>query len=586
MGFLVSKALFYPKDLTQSSLRSLVRGTTEPVALDTVEFEQENGGEAIRQLALPRLPGMDEVEIDLAQMRIQSISRPIEITDFTTQPGPGQQGVFLSLAATGRLLKVEVEYSVAAPPPANLHVVVRAVKKNGSGLQAGVPLFADPDFPPPGDMFPSALTGMLKTSLGANRYLLTLPSVMGDAWLIQLASGDKVVELKPIATQITIHRVTLDAVPSNVAVVLVTAAAEVPLWGNPQMLLPSDGLQEITFTPLAQKELSAALKAAGDNELTLPLTIKFRSATAGALGIYSKALQGRYVVRPLSQTPASLRLAGSPVPLRLSAPAGLKPQSTTFRIVAKLKGWELNQASAEPPATTPSGGLRVTQANRVAQGVQFAGGQFPLVNVRLRLASRSAGEVILELHEDASGGPAALVGKPIVRQLEAGIQDWIDFELKEPLAFAADSTPLWITLRVTKGEVLWFASAALAQTLISTDEGASWGAPDAGLAPVTGLLAQLFHDLSPQFARPVIRVERSNVPLAEDLMQNARPLSPREYVAESFAMPSSVLAFFPQQSGAARVEQTLQLFSTSILDLRVESASFFYDPFQPGAFIG
>lgn len=577
-------ALFYPIDLGRIPLQNLVRGTSEPVALDTVEFDKEDGGEAVRQLALPRLPDMDEIEIELAQMQIRSISRPTEISDFTTQSAPGNEGAFLSLAKPGRLLRVELEYT-APPLPANLHVVVRAVQKSDSGFQPGVPLFAVPDFSPPGNMFPRALTGMSQTAQGANRFVLTLPGVMGDAWLIQLAAGDTAVELAPNATAITIRKVILDSVPSNVAVVLVTAKGEVPLWGNPQMLLPSDGLQDITFTPLAQKELSAALKTSGD-ELTLPLTLKFRSDAAGALGIFSKALPGRYVVRPINPEPTSVHLGGTREPLILTAPAGLTAQSSTFRITAKLKGWELNGASAEPPSAMPSGGLRVTQTNRVAQQARFSGQRFPLVNVRLRLAARTASEAIVALHEDAAGAPGAALGKPVVRQIDPGADDWFDFELKEALTFSADLTTLWITLRVTKGEMLWFASDIAAPTLFSTDEGASWGVPDIRLAPLMGLLAQLFHDCSPEFSRPRIRVDRNNTPVIADLMQNAIARSSSEYVAESFAMPSSVVSFFSQQTGSARVAQKLELFSSSVLDLRVESASFFYDPFQAGAFGG
>lgn len=587
MVSLAASALFYPIDLTQRLLENLIIGTAEPAGLDTVEFDKEDGGEAIRQLALPRLSGMDEVEIDIAQMRIRSLARPIEISDFSTKPAPGGQGVFLSLPKPGRLLKVVVEYVTPAQPPLptppiKFHLVVRAAKKSGAGMQAGVPLFAVPDdFSPPGEMFTQPLTGMSTRQLGGNRYLLTLPSVLGDAWLIQLASGDSAVGLVPNATRVTIHSVTLDAVPTNVAVVLVTAAAEVPLWGNPQMLLPSDEPEDITFTPIAQKELAAQLKNAGDQELTLPLTIKFRSDTAGALSIVSKTLQARYVVHALKQTPANLRLAGARVPLVLSAPAGLKPQSATFRMIAKLTGQELNNASSEPPATTPSGGLRVTQATRVGQRVQFEGA-FPLVNVRLLLASDSAAEAILQLHEDANGGPGALVGKPVVRQLEAVLREWVDFDLKAPIAFSADSTRLWVTLHVTKGEVLWFASATPGDTIISTDNGASWGAPDARLATATGQLVQLFHDRGLQFTRPVIRMERGNTPVSADLMENAQALSAKEYVADNAPILATVMSFFPQQSGRARVKQTLQLFSTSVLDLRVDSASFFYDPFQPG----
>jgi len=140
-------------------------------------------------------------------------------------------------------------------------------------------------------MFPATLAGMSRVSLGKNRFRLTLPSVLGDAWLIQLASGEKAVELKPLAASVTIRKVTLDSVPSNVSVVLVTPTAEVPLWANPQMLLPSNDPEDITFTPLAQKELAAALKTTGDDELTLPLTLKFRSDTSGALAIVSKIVE-------------------------------------------------------------------------------------------------------------------------------------------------------------------------------------------------------------------------------------------------------------------------------------------------------
>jgi hypothetical protein len=65
-------------------------------------------------------------------------------------------------------------------------------------------------------------------------------------------------------------------------------------------------------------------------------------------------------------------------------------------------------------------------------------------------------------------------------------------------------------------------------------------------------------------------------------MANARALSAKEYVVDNASLPATVMSFFQQQSGKRRVEQKLQLFSTSVLDLRVESASFFYDPFQPG----
>jgi hypothetical protein len=485
------------------------------------------------------------------------------------------------------LKKIEVEYTPPpAPPPDQgaLHVVVRAAQKGPAGLQAGAPLFAADDFPPPGSMFPRALSGMTSTALGGGRFLLRLPSVLGDAWLIQLAIGNSAVDLAPQAVPITIRSVTLDGVPENVAVTLATAGGATPLWSNPQMLLPSSGVQDVSFTPLAQKELAAALKSAANNSVTLPLTIKFSSASGGALGIVSRTLQARYIVRPLGTTPATLKLAGARAPLTVSAPAGLTPQASAFRLVARCKGWELNNGSPEPPLDDPCAGLRVTQANTVAQSARFESAVFPLVNVRLYLAAPAAAEAVMELHQDAAGAPAAMIGKPVVKQLDAGFRDWLDFEC-EAATFQPASTSLWVVLRVTKGEVYWFAADQPGASLVSLDKGVTWGAPDPRLTGSCSLLVQLFHDRSsePMSRAPVIRMERGAAPVAADVMQGATALSPREFAVDGFTLPQNVLAFYSLQAGNAKIDQKLQLFSRSVLDLRIESAAIFYDPFASGA---
>jgi len=577
-----SNALFYPVSYAKADLIDLIRGAVDPAVLDVIEFEQEDGGVAVRELALPRLPGMDEVEVEQAQLQIQSLSRDLEISAYSAQTGPGGNGVFLSLNKPGRLKKVEVEYVLPAPVAgqAAMHVVVSSAKKDASGLQAGTPLFAVDDFDRPGPMFPRALAGMSQTALGSNRFLLRLPSVLGDAWLIQIASGDSAVSLKPEAIAVTIHSVTLDASPSDIAVTLSTTDGETPLWSNPQLLLPSSGTQDISFTPLAQKQLTAALGAAGADAVTLPLTIKFSSASSGALGIVARTLQARFIVRPLAETPATIKLAGARAPLTLEAPAGLTPQSSAFRLVARCKGWEVNTGTPEPPLQDPSAGLRVTQANTLAQSARFEGSAFPLVDVRLRLAALGAAEVVMELHEDAAGAPGALIGKPVVKQCDAGFRDWLDFECP-PTPFKAASTALWVVVRVTKGDIYWFASGEQGASLVSLDKGATWGAPDPQLTSPSSLLVQLFHDRSsePMSRAPLIRVERNGAPVVADLMQGANALSPKEFALDGFTLPQSLLSFYALQPGNARVGQDLQLLSRSVLDLRIETAAIFYDPF-------
>jgi hypothetical protein len=586
MMSVVGNALFYPVSYARAELVDLIRGAVDPTVLDTVEFAQEDGGQAVRQLALPRLAGMDEVEVQQANLRIQSLSRDMEISTYSAQTGPGGMGVFLSLAKPGRLKKVQVEYALPAPAAGQpaLHVVVSSAKKDASGLQAGTPLFAVADFDPPGPMFPRALAGMSQTSLGGNRFLLSLPSVLGDAWLIQIAAGDSAVSLAPQAIGIAIHGVTLNAVPSDVAITLTTANGDTALWSNPQLLLPTSGAQDISFTPLAQKELAAALKPESAGAVTLPLTVKFSSASGGALGIVARTLQARFVVRPLADTPATIKLVGSRAPLTLAAPAGLAPQSSAFRLVARCKGWELNAGSPEPPLHDPSAGLRITQASTVAQRARFEGPTFPLVNIRLCVAAPGTAEVAMELHEDAAGAPGAMIGKPVVKPVSAGPRDWIDFACP-PTPFQNASTLLWVVVRVTKGEVYWFASRDQDGSLISLDKGATWGAPDPRLTDLSSLLVQLFHDRSsqPMSRAPVVRVESNGAPVVADLMQGAAPLSPTEFVLDGFTLPLGLLSFYSGQPGSGKVDQALQLFSRSVLDLRVETAAIFYDPFATAA---
>ena len=67
--------------------------------------------------------------------------------------------------------------------------------------------------------------------------------MLGDAWLIQLAKGNSAVDLVPQQIAVAIRSVTLDGVPSNVAVTLATAGGDTALWSNPQLLLPSSGVR-------------------------------------------------------------------------------------------------------------------------------------------------------------------------------------------------------------------------------------------------------------------------------------------------------------------------------------------------------
>ena len=392
-------------------------------------------------------------------------------------------------------------------PPLNLHVVVRATTPSGSAFGPGTPLFAFPSFGAPGAMFPAVLAGMSVSELGGGRRLLTLPpGVLGQAWLIQLAVGGEATELnpEPVAIVPTVQRVTLEAAPRNLSIVLQGGDGDVKLWNNPEALLPDAGEQEVSFTPLAQKELAATLArqnaAPGPAVPTLPVRLRFDSETVSAVDITRRALTAEYLVRPLGADRLKRRLAGSPATLTLSAPAGLTPKSSQVRLTVTHLGRELNAASPEPPAVPPAGGLRVTAALQVATAMAVAprdgaapGSVLQLASARVHLAAIEPSEAVLEIRGDLAGAPGPLVSAAVVQQLDRGFSDWLEFALAKPLDVVAGQAPVWLALRVNKGDVRWFGLPTAAATArVSADRGQTWGAPDARLLPATGLLAHSF----------------------------------------------------------------------------------------------
>jgi hypothetical protein len=588
----VSLALFYPAQLARADLVDLVRGRELSAPLDVIDLAEPAPPRAERELAVPFLPGMDDVEVTEARLALRAATRLLDTEDYTVTAN-GSQGIFLSLSAPARLRKVELTYTLPPLPPPNLRVVVRAATPSGSTSTAGTPLFAFPAFGAPGPMFPAVLGGMSVTELGGNRRLLTLPpGVLGQAWLIQLAAGDEATKLDPgsLAIVPTVQRVALEAAPRNLSIVLQGDDGDVKLWNNPEALLPDAGEQEVSFTPLAQKELAAALArqnaATGAAVPTLPVRLRFDSETVGALDITARALAAEYLVRPLGADRLSRRLAGSPVTLTLSAPAGLTPASSQVRLTVKHLGRELNAASPEPPAIPPAGGLRVAAARQVATAMAVAprdgaapGSVLQLASARLPLAASEPSEAVLEIRGDLAGAPGPLVAAPVVQQLGGSFSDWLEFVLAEPLDVVTGQAPLWLALRVNRGDVRWFASpSAPATARVSADRGQTWGAPDPKLLPATGLLAQLFHRVADDAPAPALRLQRADGVVMASIALTPQPRSPREFVADT-ALPPAVHALLEGRAGDGKARTDLQLFSRSALDVTVDALLLRYDPF-------
>ena len=584
-------ALFYPLAFTQSQISDLVFGII--AALNIVDFAEEDGGDVDHALSVPYLRGMDAIVVTEARLVLRCHPKDLDIEQYSVTNN-GNKGVFISTNEPSRLKKVEISYSYTpAPGSPTTHVVVRAASKNGA-LQAGVPLFASPDFGSPGPMYGPTLGGMSATDLGNQHYLLKLPSVLGNAWLIQLAqlvNGTSPTDLTEITLTPGIHRVVLDAAPRNLSVTLAPNEEALMLWQNPGVLLPEAGNQEISFAPLAQKHLSDALQAASTDTAALPVPLRFHSDCGAAIEIVTRSLVAEYQVQPFGDSPKTFALRGEFTAFTLGAPAALAPLKSNMRLTIKLLGRELNAASPEPSLTAPSSGLRLGLEHWIACASPVAprsgeaiGSVVSIKSVRIYLGCFEAAEVVLEIRSDIANLPGATVAAPQVKQLEAGFAGWLELVLPTPLKVVAGNAPIWLALRTNKGEVRWFctsadASVAAASSRVSIDRGATWGAPNPQLNAPQLPLVQLFHQVDEPITAPQIRLQCGSNILQNNLLANAQQQSVREYVLDNAALPPAVHAALATQAGQGRVDSEFLLFSRSAIDLVVETLTLSYDPF-------
>ena len=584
--------LFFASGLSVGQIARFVTGIEEALEIDPVEFTGDAGGDATRELGVPFLAGMDEIDVSEASfyVNVSAATDPRDVTVNATEARDGN-GVFVSLPSPGRLVKVAISYDPPKSPPATARVVVRSATPGAGGFTPGPPLFADPDFPAPGTMFGPVLSGLSTTAIEAGGQMLTMPPTMGSAWLIQIATGsdgDGAAKLSPLAIVPQVTAVQVDALPNNFKVTLGADGGDVTLWSRPGLFLRGGAPQLVSFLPMARKHLTGQLKKVGAAALTVPL--KFHSDSASRVEVTAKQLTVTYRVKPLSEGAAKPRLGGSWVPVTLNAPAGLTALAGSVDLTATLQPRALNGGSPEPPLGPSGEGQRLTASSIVATAMPFdplagtsKGTLLPLASARVLVETVSDSEVVLEIRGDAAGIPGPVLAGPEVKQVKKGTADWLEFELKRPLPVSSGGAPVWVALRLNRGELRWFADPALTNpTRRSTDKGQTWSEPEAPLTRVGGPLAQLFHVLAEPLPAPVIRVRYRDQILANDLGQGATRKGPREFAASGVALPAALLAALAKRTGSDRVDTVIHLFSRSALDLTLGNASISYDPFGAG----
>ena len=572
--------LFYASNLTMHDVALLAVGALESAPVDTLDFPDENGGDVAREMGVPFLAGMDAIQVEQASLRLRAKAKPMDIAFQATNVAGG--GVMVSLNEPRRVRKVEIQYADPGPVP-SLHLVVRIATGTLGNFQFGPPIFADPPFALPSPMFAPVLGGMTVTSVAGGGKMLAFPAQLGTAWLIQLATGDEATSLSPMAVNPTVRSVVADLLPENLSLVLAAGDGPITLWSHPNLLLPDSGFQAVTFLPVAQKHLSKNVKSTGKPTLTVPLT--FHSDSGCEVEIADQQLTAEYRVKPLADDPLTLPLRGGWNALTLSAPAGRRPLRAIADMTAKLLGRALNAGSPEPPIVAPGAGWRVDQTRQVAAARPFlpvdgngGAGAPQLASVRVLAEATKGSEVVLELRRDAAGLPGAALAKPVPLQIKQGATDWLEFVLPQPLTAPAGEALVWAALRVTRGEILWFAGPpGTGGARISIDKAKTWAQPEAPLAPAADPWLQLFHVVPDPQPRPVVRLRHGLQTLASDLMVSAARQGAREFRAQAVALPiADVLA---ATSGPSRAETVLHVFSASAADLTITGASLAYDPF-------
>ncbi|MES2443247.1 MAG: hypothetical protein V4574_10490 [Pseudomonadota bacterium] len=592
-----ARPLFYTKGMPRSVLESYVFGAVQPAAVDTVEFPAEAGGDQERQLALPYLPGMDEVTVSAAELAFCVGDMTLDVTSHPTAPAPDGAGVILTFPTAVRLRRLVLQHNAVTPEKSVMRIVVRPMQ----GVAAGPPILAYPDFPAVGGgMFGRTLAGLGGTPLGDGRTMLSFPDLLGTSWLLQLAitpkDGDEVIRLSPVANVPVIESVAIAAAPRNLSLTLL-GTPETPLWANADVLLPSSGEQEVSFLPIAQRRLSDALKASEASRspgaappLTLPLALRFHSDSGARLEVKRLALAGEYRVRPLGEAPATLRLAARPVALVLDAPALLRPSRVQATLTARLLGRALNPGSPPGPLATPGRGLRAMPERLIAARVPVAarpgdaaGAPVPLASFALRIDTPESAEIALELRADVAGRPGAMLAPAVVRQFEAGFADWIEFELPAPL-LAAPGSIVWAAIRPTKGTALWHAApGGIGGACVSADRGASWGDAADTLGLAAPLLVQAFHVEAPPYRRPQLYLHDGTAPFGGDWLAGAAEDTPSQFRVADAALPDAVRDRLretaPRHAGDPRGDTRILLFSATALDLVITGLTLAYDPF-------
>lgn len=606
-------ALFYALETDPRDLMLRVVGLQSYWSGDVMTFESA-GSTVERQLALPFQAGMDAIEVSQARLEFRGRGLSVDATG-AGRALSGDQGFLVQLESPSRLTKVRLEglefpgatvdlASWRFEPAQTLRLVVRAAGDGSGGQPFGPPIFVVPTLPAPGALYASPLTGLSAVVGGSDAVTLTLPATPGRSWVIQFALGDEPTALAPIAVRGRVTEVSTDALPRDLSLTLKSGADSPLLWSHPGSLLPESGNQEVAFLPLAKKTLTTQLEASSASAITLPLTLEFTSGGPGALELRSTELTAEYVARAISPE-TETRLEGGEAAVTFDHPTGRVPRAVRASLSVEHLGTAHNTSTGfgatQPGRASPSIGWTVKGERRLGTRVvpvARAEGGCPIARARLEVEAIGDVELALELRRSVVGVPGALVSaqlesRPLVRRLAAGHRGacWFDFD---PIELEPD-VPIWVVVRVTRGQLRWFASDAsggVGSGLAGSERDAPLGVVTTGeepwetlttpLAESSAPFVQLSHQVATPIAPPVVSLERDGRPLIGNLLAHVERLAPTEFAGRVTALSTALVELVSTLDAAPRRTTSLRVASRDDVSIHWSSFELVYDPYGAG----
>lgn len=498
------------------------------LAGETLEFT-EAGQTLSLPVPLPRLAGLDELQIEQVGFNLSSAEYEDEITVSAQNVSAGGLSVVYSApaGAPANLLRVEIQglwipasesatYVIKGGGGSDSHVVYRWDAEGAQTAAAvggdigdadylhflvrpevngnfGPPMAAVPYFAMPGKggaMYGPALGGanlaLYHDDSGAVRAVLRFPAppASGSFKLLigKAAEGSKSEhgglpnDVEGVAWSAQSVIAVYDVRPAGVTV---TANVIGGPSGEPVVARfdtdPGGTPVHVDFAPVARSLLKAAYPSSSGDDLGLQLN--FVSDSPGQLRIDLADAAARYLRYPLGDTSLSVTLQGAPAHVDVPVNEHLKPSGFSFAIDGVFGPTRLVAAADDAPPNARRG-FRVTETTRIGCRMTLSERERNLPLARIAVFGRASegGELLLTLN----GGDSTRIGPPLAGPLSIPLEPtstpkWHRVQFPSPGLLPPHPEAVWIIAQASHGVFWWYADLEQSgPSQRSQDGGGSW----------------------------------------------------------------------------------------------------------------